>query len=85
MKRRTFIAALASALAMPVVARAQQTMPVIGFLSSLGPADAQRILGAFHRGLAEAGYVEGRNVALEYRWGRRKAMRWCSVSTPLRT
>jgi putative tryptophan/tyrosine transport system substrate-binding protein len=43
-------------------------MPVVGFLSSLSEKDARRITAAFHRGLNEAGYAEGRNVAIEYRW-----------------
>ena len=43
-------------------------MPVVGFLSSLRASDGARILPSFHQGLSEAGYVEGRNVAIEYRW-----------------
>jgi len=57
----------------PAVARAQQPpMPVIGFLSSVGPADAPTLLAAFHKGLGEAGYFENKNVAIEYRWAENK-------------
>jgi putative tryptophan/tyrosine transport system substrate-binding protein len=68
-KRRTFIAGLGTAVAWPELGRAQrQAMPVIGFLHPGSPDDWRDALASFHRGLGETGYVEGRNVTVEYRW-----------------
>jgi putative tryptophan/tyrosine transport system substrate-binding protein len=70
MRRREFLYALGGlATTWPLAARAQQSaMPVIGFLSGRGPEDSRHLVAAFKRGLADNGFIEGKNIAIEYRW-----------------
>ena len=68
MRRREFIAGLGGAAAWPLVARAQQPMPVIGILSGGSPENFAPFQAPLREGLAEVGFVEGKNLAFEYRW-----------------
>ena len=68
MRRREFIVSIGAAAMWPALARAQPTVPVIGFMSGRSPDESKHLVAAFHQGLGEAGFVEGKNVAVEYRW-----------------
>jgi ABC-type uncharacterized transport system substrate-binding protein len=82
--RRAFVSLLGGAAAWPLVARAQRpVLPVIGFLGSVSPEAWAGRLRAFHQGLSETGYVEGRNVAIEYRWAEGQNDRLAAMATDL--
>jgi len=67
--RRVFLALLVGAVAWPLGAAGQtRPLPVIGFLNSASPGPFARLVAAFHEGLKQGGYIEGQNVAIEYRW-----------------
>src|SRR4051812_22337128 len=67
-KRREFITLIGGAAAWPLVAQAQQATPVVGFLRSTSLAPFESLATAFRQGLNETGFVEGQNVAVEYRY-----------------
>lgn len=68
MRRREFISLLGGAAAWPLGARGEQSLPVVGFLSVRSPDESASLVAVFRRALADAGYVEGTTVAIQYRW-----------------
>jgi putative tryptophan/tyrosine transport system substrate-binding protein len=85
MRRRDFIKAIAgSAAVWPLATRAQQpAVPTVGYLSGNAPEQNSDLVAAFAKGLSETGFIEGRNVALEYRWARFEADRLFGLATDL--
>src|SRR6202162_5989309 len=84
MKRRDFITFLSGAAAWPLAARAQQNvMPGIGYLSQRSPTDSASIVAAFRQGLKEVGYVEGQNVAIEFRFAEGQIDRVTALASEL--
>src|SRR6516162_9868242 len=83
-RRRTFIAGLGSAAAWPVVARAQQAaLPVVGFLSFQFADDSKNVTVPFLQGLKETGYVDGQNVAVNYRYAENQVDRLPALAADL--
>src|SRR5437868_13366344 len=84
MRRRTFITLFGGTAAWPLVARAQQpAMPVIGYLSSGSPSPFVHFTAAFRKGLEEGGYVDGKNVVIEYRWAENQTNRLNPLASEL--
>ena len=84
MKRREFIALFGGALAWPITGRAQRSaITTIGYLSTRSPGEAKYVTDAFIRGLNEGGYVEGRNLAIEYRWAELQYDRLSALASDL--
>ena len=82
--RRRFMAIFAGAAAWPLMARAQpRALPVIGFMSGRWPEESAGVVAAFHQGLAEAGYADGRNVTVEYRWAEGRYERLAAMAAEL--
>jgi putative tryptophan/tyrosine transport system substrate-binding protein len=83
MRRRDFITLLGGATAWPFAVRAQQAMPVVGFVSGRSLDGSGHVAGAFRKGLSETGYVEGQNVTVEYHWLSGEYGRLSSLMTEL--
>ena len=84
MRRRDFIKGIGSTVVWPLAARAQQSaMPVIGFLRSASATGSEHLVAAFEQGLKEAGFIDGQNVAIDYRWGNDQSDRLSALAADL--
>jgi putative ABC transport system substrate-binding protein len=82
-KRRQFISLLGGAVAWPIAARAQQQLPIIGILSSRSRATDALLIAVIRQGLNDTGFVEGRNVSIEYRWSEGNYARLAALAADL--
>src|SRR5262245_63464499 len=84
MRRREFFSLVGGVAAWPLTARAQQpAMPLVGWLAQGSPQKSKPYVAAFHQGLGETGFFEGRNVAIEYRWAEQQDDRLPAMATDL--
>ena len=84
LRRRAFITLLSGAAAWPLAARAQQAaMPVVGFLHIASLETRREQVASFYRGLKDSGYIEGQNVAIQYRWAENQNDRLPALATDL--
>jgi putative tryptophan/tyrosine transport system substrate-binding protein len=82
-RRRDFITLAGSAAAWPLAARANPAMPAIGFLGSASPQSYTHVVTAFRQGLKQAGYIEGQNIAIEFRWAQNEMGRLPALAADL--
>src|SRR5438045_8783300 len=82
MRRRQFLSGVgATALAWPLAARAQRAIPFVGFLNSGSPNERAHLVEAFRQGLKDGGYLDGKDVAIEYRWAEGRLCRLRALAT----